>query len=257
MSLLSAIGGGRVWIPEQGAPRPPRRGQPVRPLRVAAVLLAAGLLLAAAVTQTRRAAPAVDRQRAALQAQIAARTREVDGLTAARARLQGQLAAAHATAARSGSTQRAAAATNRRLAPITGAQAVRGPGLTVRLDNPPSAKRVARTITDSDVQQVANQLWSAGAEAVAVNGVRLTSRTAIRDAGGALLVDFQPQSPPYLVAAVGAPGRLSAGFAASPLAARLRSAVTVFSIGLSVRTADALLLPASRSLATPAPGSPP
>ena len=45
MSLLSAIGGGRVWIPEQGAPRPPRRGQPVRPLRVATVLLAAGLLL--------------------------------------------------------------------------------------------------------------------------------------------------------------------------------------------------------------------
>ena len=40
-------------------------------------------------------------------------------------------------------------------------------------------------VTDRDLQTVVNEVWAAGAEAVAVNGQRLTSLSAIRSAGDA------------------------------------------------------------------------
>jgi uncharacterized protein YlxW (UPF0749 family) len=60
-------------------------------------------------------------------------------------------------------------------------------------------------VSDRDLQTVVNEVWAAGAEAVAVNGQRLTALSAIRSAGKAVLVDFRPISPPYEVAAIGPP----------------------------------------------------
>ena len=54
-------------------------------------------------------------------------------------------------------------------------------------------------VLDRDLQELVNGLWAAGAEAVSVDGQRLTARTAIRSAGEAVLVDFRPLSPPYVV----------------------------------------------------------
>ena len=42
-------------------------------------------------------------------------------------------------------------------------------------------------------------LWQSGAEAIAINGQRLTSFSAIRAAGDAILVDNRPLVPPYTV----------------------------------------------------------
>ena len=47
---------------------------------------------------------------------------------------------------------------------------------------------------DRDLQVIVNGLWAAGAEAIAVNGQRLTACSAIRSAGEAILVDFRPLS---------------------------------------------------------------
>ena len=52
-------------------------------------------------------------------------------------------------------------------------------------------------IQDSDLQQAANDLWAGGAEAIAVNGQRLTATSTIRQAGEAILVDFRPVASPY------------------------------------------------------------
>ena len=41
-----------------------------------------------------------------------------------------------------------------------------------------------------------NELWADGAQAMSVNDVRLTPTSAIRFAGQAVLVDFQPLLPP-------------------------------------------------------------
>ena len=67
---------------------------------------------------------------------------------------------------------------------------VTGPGMVVRLDDAPTgdgdgADVDPRTdddadgrVTDRDLQTVVNEVWAAGAEAVAVNGQRLTALSA-------------------------------------------------------------------------------
>ena len=81
-----------------------------------------------------------------------------------------------------------------------------GPGLVVRLDDaagdgdgadvdPRTDVDDSGRVTDRDLQTVVNEVWAAGAEAVAVNGQRLTALSAIRSAGDAILVDFRPLTP--------------------------------------------------------------
>ena len=51
---------------------------------------------------------------------------------------------------------------------------------------------------------------------MAINGQRLTSKTAIRFAGEAILVNFRPLTRPYVIAAIGDPGPMPAAFADGP-----------------------------------------
>src|SRR5699024_3014524 len=92
--------------------------------------------------------------------------------------------------------------------------AVIGPGLTVTVTDPGvgrnltdvSKQRVAgsrQIILDRDLQLVVNSLWSAGAEAIAVDDVRMGPNVTIRQAGGAILVDNTPVSSPYTILAIG------------------------------------------------------
>lgn len=251
MSLLSDLAAGALDESyaaaarrQGGRPQPPT-GQRWRPVLLAALVLP-GLLLAVAATQARRGAPGVSRERTALGRQVSDRGRQVDGLGAAASRLRQQVTEERSAAARSGSAGRAATARLRQVATVTGAAAVSGPGLTVLLADGTGER--PRRVTDSDVQQVVNALWAAGGEAVAVDGVRITARTAIRAAGDAILVDFRPLSPPYPIRAIGPPDRLAVDFADSAVAARLRTAAAVYGIGFSLEPSARLLLPAARVL---------
>ncbi|GAA1501006.1 DUF881 domain-containing protein [Kitasatospora kazusensis] len=67
-------------------------------------------------------------------------------------------------------------------------------------------------LRDRDLQLVVNGLWQAGAEAVSVNGQRLTALSAIRAAGDAILVDNRPLVPPYTVLVIGDGPRLVPAF---------------------------------------------
>lgn len=97
-----------------------------------------------------------------------------------------------------------------------GARPVQGPGVVVLLQDalagdagsPGEAENPER-VNARDVQLVVNGLWSAGAEAVSVNEHRLTSTSAIRFAGEAIIVDFRSLAPPYEIRAIGDPQRLS------------------------------------------------
>lgn len=99
---------------------------------------------------------------------------------------------------------------------LVGAQAVQGPGVVVVLQDSPAlegggpgeGQKVER-VNARDIQLVVNGLWSAGAEAVSVNDHRLTSISAIRFAGEAIIVDFRGLAPPYEIRAVGDPERLA------------------------------------------------
>src|SRR5439155_24527639 len=85
-------------------------------------------------------------------------------------------------------------------------------------------------ITDRDLQIVVNALWSAGAEAVAVDGRRLTATTTIREAGGAILVDFFAVASPYHIEAIGDPDRLLPRFVDSRTAQQYQTYVGAYRI---------------------------
>ncbi len=110
------------------------------------------------------------------------------------------------------------------LALLAGSTQVSGPGVKLVVDDakgaeagtggPRESSDFSDTgrVRDRDLQRVVNGLWASGAEAISVNGQRLTSLSAIRAAGDAILVDNKPLVPPYTVLAVGDGQRLSTGF---------------------------------------------
>jgi uncharacterized protein YlxW (UPF0749 family) len=141
---------------------------------------------------------------------------------------------------------------------LAGEVAVHGPGLEVVLSEPKesaasaSAGRGGTTslattniLTDRDVQSVVNQLWAAGAEAITVNDVRLTPTSAIRFAGQAVLVDYQPIASPYTVRALGNADGLATAFAASAVASRYQTLVSADGIGFAFVEHKNMTLPAS------------
>ncbi|MFC1420955.1 DUF881 domain-containing protein [Streptacidiphilus cavernicola] len=179
------------------------------------IALAGGLMLPALVltvgaVQVRASAPVAAQERQELvsrvgtaQANADQTQRDVDALRAQAKQLE-QRAAAPDTA------------TLDRLELVTGAAPAQGPGLSVVLNdstapdtgggaNPRTASGFGNTgrVRDRDVQLVVDALWQSGAEGVAINGQRLTSLSAVRAAGDAILVNNQPLTLPYTVLAIG------------------------------------------------------
>lgn len=123
-----------------------------------------------------------------------------------------------------------------------GSVPVTGPGIVVRLSEPPKSSQspapgsgpvvpVGAAIHDTDIRAVVNVLWAAGAEAISVNGIRLTPTSAIRFAGESVLVDFQPINSPYEIDAIGSRTNLQVQFAESAVAAALKTKEDVEGIG--------------------------
>lgn len=148
------------------------------------------------------------------------------------------------------------------LALVTGSAAATGPGLTVTLDDARkqgvnSADGNPRTqseaddgkVLSKDLQIVANGLWEAGAEAVAINGQRLTARSAIRFAGEAILVNYRPLTRPYVLRAIGSPD-LEANFAESAGGSYVRALQDNYGVRVTMATSKRLTVPAATSLST-------
>jgi uncharacterized protein YlxW (UPF0749 family) len=86
-----------------------------------------------------------------------------------------------------------------------------GPGMVIKTDDAPGDQAGSGgIILDTDLQALVNGLWIAGAEAISIDGHRLTSLTAIRYAGQAITVDNVSLAPPYEVNAIGNPDTLPA-----------------------------------------------
>ncbi|MDP9822951.1 DUF881 domain-containing protein [Nocardioides massiliensis] len=99
-----------------------------------------------------------------------------------------------------------------RLSLATGLVPVRGPGVKVVVDDAEGAGSDLERVMDVDLQKLANALWAAGAEAMAINGKRVTATTAIRQAGAAITVNYQAIRRPYVVEAIGDPDTIPARF---------------------------------------------
>ena len=222
-----------------------------RPARLATVvgLLLIGVLLAVALAQTRASAPAVARQRTELEARIASQTATYDRTTQQVAALQRQVDALKSRELEDTGQGSALADRVAALELQSGQMAVSGPAVQVSLDDaatpPPGTDPSVDRVLDRDLQSVVNGLWAAGAEAVAVNGQRLTALSAIRSAGDAILVDYRPLTRPYVVEAIGDPSSLQTRFSEGAAGRGLQALSTAYGIRSSVQAVGQVILPAA------------
>ena len=218
-----------------------------RPVVVLAGVLAATLVIVVAGVQAHRKAPAADRTRQALVAQVERRTHGVAGLQRQLDQLRRNTTflrdRALASSAAGGRLSRQLST----LELLAGTVAVTGPGLRVTVDDAAGDGDSANRVTDHDLQQIVNALWAAGAEAVAIGPQRLTAETAIRQAGSAVLVNFEPVRPPYVLSAVGDPVGLETSFGSSRAAGRMRTYAQIYGLRFRYSRSDELTVP-------PAPG---
>lgn len=212
-----------------------------------ATLLVVGMLFAVAYRQTVAEAPGRSQARAGLVAQIKQREAEADALSRRADRLRSEVARQR-EAALGGPT----VARLRELEAATGLGRVKGDGVVVRVaDAPSKADAVTGQSTDnlgrvldSDLQKIANGLWSVGAEAIAINGQRLTATSTIRAAGGAILVDFRPVTGPYEISAIGSDD-LAARFGDTLAARVMRGVAEEHGLSFGVRAREGITLPAA------------
>ena len=217
-----------------------------RPWLAVIGVLVATLLVVVAAVQAHRHAPSAARAHDTLVAQVQAQSRRIDGLQTRLNQLRAETADLRDVAL-------ASTAAGKRLAGrldaeevAAGAVAVTGPGLRVELDDSTDGRN---RVLDRDLQAAVNALWAAGAEAVAVDGQRVTAQTAIRQAGDAILVNFEPVSAPYQVEATGDPVALETRFGASRTAARLHAYGQLYGLRFHYARASSLTLPPAPGLA--------
>lgn len=126
---------------------------------------------------------------------------------------------------------------------VLGLVPVEGPGVRVvaRGGAPGTGGILPSAVEAQDLSGVANELWSAGAEAMAINGIRILATTSIRLAGGALQVGSTAVVPPYRIEAIGDPAALQAALAIrGGFVEGLRSV----GIQVTVRVSERLQIPA-------------
>ncbi|WP_347350846.1 DUF881 domain-containing protein [Intrasporangium sp.] len=141
-----------------------------------------------------------------------------------------------------------------------GVTPLKGPGLTLTLDDAASAGTDARAgtrpstgfdsgrVAAGDLQIVVNGLWGAGAEAISINGQRLTATAAIRFAGQAIIVDFRPLSRPYVITALGDPEQMQRVFGPSFAGVYLDQLTRQYGVQASFATSKALRVPGDSAL---------
>ncbi|MET9395618.1 DUF881 domain-containing protein [Streptomyces sp. NPDC006624] len=224
--------------------------------------LAAGLVLAALVVtvgaaQARVAAPVVAKEREELVDRIDQESDAADELEDSVDELREDVSARQREALK----HSGGSAASELVGIWSGSVPVHGPGVKLVVNDakeagtggdggPRGSSGFSDTgrVRDRDMQRVVNGLWESGAEAISINGQRLTALSAIRAAGDAILVDNKPLVPPYTVLAVGDGQRLSTRFQNSADGLYLDALQESYGIRTGISAEDDLRLPAAPSL---------
>ena len=130
-----------------------------------------------------------------------------------------------------------------------GLTAMHGPGVEVNLSNgipgPDTGGQTGYLVNYQDVQDVVNLLFAQGAEAIAVNGRRLTPLSAYSGSAGQVIIDQGPPlSSPIKVVAVGDRNRMEAALDDSSALPDIRARQVQFQLHLTFDGAPDLALPA-------------
>jgi uncharacterized protein YlxW (UPF0749 family) len=140
-----------------------------------------------------------------------------------------------------------------RLGVAAGLAEVTGPGLLVEmrdstLRKSPTGDPNDLVIHEQDIQAVVNALWAGGAEAMSINGERLTSDSAVRCVGNTLLLHGSVYSPPYRISAIGNATRLNRALANDTGVERFNIFVDSFRLGFTITPQSAMVVPAFRGV---------
>jgi uncharacterized protein YlxW (UPF0749 family) len=226
-----------------GGEEAPRHPLPRR--TAAVVLLVFGLLVTVAAVQTSRNASADDASRATLIDQVNLRRQAFADLQRELAREESRGLALRSQLTTLSTTEQATQSRLQRLGVRTGFGAVRGPGIAATVGNAPDAAG-AELIRDSDLALLTDALWAAGAEAISVNGERLTVLSAFRNVGVGVLVNSQPLNPPYVFSVVGDPDTLPANLLSSSIGGQWYALKDSLGLRFEVKDGGTMTLPAAR-----------
>lgn len=238
----------------RGETRGGNRAPGTRLLAAVGVALITAVVTLAAIHQVRVAAPQAAKEREDLVNRIHAREAEADRLQDEVEALRDQVDAMQDENLTPDEARRA-----QMLAALTGADPVEGPGVKIVVDDAQQAdgKDGANhdprqdqaldngRVLDRDLQRVVNGLWAVGAEAIGINGQRLTALSAIRAAGASILVDNRPLSPPYTVLAIGDAKKMRNEFPKSLDGLYLHDLTQRFGIRATIGTQKKIELPAA------------
>lgn len=239
---LEALDEDYVHVAERRAADPSSRTTQPRHWVAAAMVAAFGVLVAVAAVQTSQSSGVDDANRESLIRQIlsqredlAAQQTRLVRLRELNIALQDDLDA---------TTAAGQLALNRveQLESVTGFGPVFGPGLVTTVGDAPDGEAVR----DEDLALLVNGLWAAGAEAISINGKRLTARSALRNSGAAInLNGSPPMSPPYVVSAIGNNRTLEADLLETTTGLQFRSLADSLGFVVTTQNVTNMNLPAA------------
>ena len=217
-------------------------------LAVMAVCVVVGFLLAAQLrgVQLAGAADATNASRLeTLQSLYNDVVEERDGLTEQVGQLQSELELYRQQAA-SGDEGSEALKTELEQMEITaGLTDVEGPGVTVVLEDSTQANVTGDEADDlshdNDILSVINELRSAGAEAISLNGERILATSEVRCTGAVVTVNGRRYAAPYVIFAIGDPDTL---YSALTMRNGVVDILSQWGITVRVTASDQLLIPA-------------
>ena len=135
-------------------------------------------------------------------------------------------------------------------ADVAGARAVQGPAVSVSLSDAPidveptGVDDEFLVVHQQDIQAVADALWAGGAEAMTIQGQRVTARTGIKCVGNTVVLHGIPYAPPYVLVAIGDQARLEASLTASRSLAIYRQYADAYGLVYQQRRLPNAVLPA-------------
>ena len=125
----------------------------------------------------------------------------------------------------------------------TGLVDVKGPGITIKLDDAPARQPdidvLWQIIHDGDVREILNDLKKAGAQAISVNGERIVPMSEQVCAGPTIMINDNRYPVPYIIEAIGAPDILYESIENNSKVAFMRE----FNIRVEIKKSNELIIP--------------
>lgn len=221
----------------------PRDGRTTNTVAVGAVMAVFATLVTLAALQGSAERPERLQERSAMVADIAAGRAEVATLQGVLARLDREVRALGDPDGLDGRRTGQAPA-------LAGSVAVRGPGLVVELTDAQVPVSESPRVGARDLRVVLNGLWYAGAEAIAVDGLRITSLSAVTSADGVVQVNYVPLASPITVSVIGDASVLEQRFRAGAAGRYLQRRTEDDGLTIELRAADDLALGADDRVAS-------